>query len=146
MELDRDSIRRIMIAVNEISGACALMSKKIGIKENTLVLLYALDDGRPHSQKEICEQWFLPKTTLNTIVRECQEAGYLTLEEISGSREKTLRLTQSGRSLTARVLSRVYAMERQAAAPCGLTEEAVDALLAFGQNLKKEAKNVTYGT
>lgn len=146
MALARKDIRRIMIAVNEIEGACALISKKIGIKENTLTLLYALDDGLPHSQKEICEEWFLPKTTLNTIVKECVEAGYLTLNETSGSREKALCLTEPGKAYAARILPQVYALEEKAVIGCGLSLDTVESLSRFAQNLKKEAKKDTYGT
>lgn len=137
--LTRSEIRRIMVAVNEIDGACALLSKKIGIKENTLTLFYVLGDGLPHSQKEICEEWLLPKTTLNTIVRECVEAGYLTLSAADGSREKTLCLTPSGNAYAARILGEIYRLEDRAAARCGLTPAAAAALFTFAQNMKKEA-------
>lgn len=80
MEQYREKIRRIMISVNVIDGIYDSIAKKTGVKENLLTLLYALDDGAAHSQKEICEEWFIPKTTLNTIVRECVEKGYVTLD------------------------------------------------------------------
>ena len=83
-----------------------MISRKIGVKENTMILLYALDDGRPHTQKEICEEWLIPKTTLNTIVRECVKSGYLVLQP--GSREKEIRLTEQGKAYAASVLNRVY--------------------------------------
>ncbi|MCQ4991523.1 MarR family transcriptional regulator, partial [[Clostridium] symbiosum] len=73
----REEIRRIMVSVNVIDGIYAMGAKKIGIKDNSLSLLYVLDDGKPHSQKEICEYWLIPKTTLNTIVKECVNAGYI---------------------------------------------------------------------
>ena len=41
----REQIRRIMIGVNIIEGSFDEISKNMGIKENTLVLMYALDDG-----------------------------------------------------------------------------------------------------
>ena len=70
MDQNREAMRRIAIAINSMDGAYEMISRKIGVKENTMILLYALDDGRPHTQKEICEEWLIPKTTLNTIVRE----------------------------------------------------------------------------
>lgn len=70
MDQNREAMRRIAIAINSMDAAYEMISRKIGVKENTMILLYALDDGRPHTQKEICEEWLIPKTTLNTIVRE----------------------------------------------------------------------------
>ena len=43
-------IRRLMLATNRIDGAYYLLSRKLGVKENILALLYALDDEKPHSQ------------------------------------------------------------------------------------------------
>lgn len=72
-------IRRLMLATNRIDGAYYLLSRKLGVKENILALLYALDDEETHSQKRICEDWLFPKTTINTIIRELVQAGYVTL-------------------------------------------------------------------
>ena len=86
MQDNRDEIRDVMISINVITGIYSLMAKKIGIKENTLTLLYALDDGKTHSQIEISREWLIPKTTLNTIVKECVATGLVELvpEEHSG--------------------------------------------------------------
>lgn len=79
-------IRRLMLATNRIDGAYYLLSRKLGVKENILALLYALDDEKPHSQKRICEDWLFPKTTINTIVQELVQAGYVTLRREGSSR------------------------------------------------------------
>ncbi len=113
MDQNREAMRRIAIAINSMDGAYELISRKIGVKENTMILLYALDDGRPHTQKEICEEWLIPKTTLNTIVKECVKSGYLVLQ--TGRREKEIRLTEQGKAYAASVLSQVYELERRAA-------------------------------
>ncbi|HJD22992.1 MAG TPA: MarR family transcriptional regulator, partial [Firmicutes bacterium] len=90
------AIYRLMVAINKIDGSYYLCARKLGVKENTLALLYALGDGLPHSQKQISEDWLIPKTTINTIVKELADAGYLSLLATEDSREKTIRLTESG--------------------------------------------------
>lgn len=111
-----EAIRRLMLATNRIDGAYYLFSRRMGIKENTLALLYALDDGRPHTQKQICDDWLIPKTTINTNIRELTEAGYVTLCPEAGTREKTIRLTEAGKDLASRILKVVYAVEQSALA------------------------------
>lgn len=69
----------------------------MGLKENTLSLLYALDDGAPHTQKQICEEWLIPKTTINTVVKECVANGYVTLAPGEHSHEKLICLTERGK-------------------------------------------------
>ena len=64
MDAHRQEIRELMIASNMLDGIYARMARKLGIKDNTLALLYALDDGAPHSQIEICRQWMIPNTAI----------------------------------------------------------------------------------
>ena len=86
----RGAIRDTMICVNVIEGIYSRMAKALGVKENTLVFFYALDDGRAHSQKQICDEWFIPRSTLNTIVKECVAKGQVVLLPGDGAREKSI--------------------------------------------------------
>lgn len=69
MTNEREAIRRIMISINKIDELYERVQRKAGVKGNTVWVLYALDDGKPHSQKQIYEEWIIPKITLNTIVK-----------------------------------------------------------------------------
>ena len=93
MDKNVEMIRRIMLAVTRVDGAYYYFSKKLGMKENVLTLLYALDDGEQHSQKQICQDWLIPKTTLNTSVKELVKYGYVTLKPAEVTSEKTIALT-----------------------------------------------------
>ena len=79
-----ESARRLAKAACALDRAYDHLSKKLGIKGNLLWLLYILDDGALHSQKQICEEWLFPKTTINTLIKECQRGGYITLHTIPG--------------------------------------------------------------
>ena len=107
-------IRRLTQAFNRIDGAYYYCARRLGVEENTLALLYALDDGRPHSQKQICEEWLISRTTLNTIVKECIEKGYLTLQANAHSKEKQILLTESGRQYASKLLGFLYRAEEAA--------------------------------
>lgn len=144
MEYYREEIRRIMISVNMIDGIYTMGAHKIGIKYNTLALLYALDDGEPHSQKEICEHWLIPKTTINTIVKECISAGYVVLEPVSRTKEKAIRLTDKGKEFAKSILNQFYEVERRAMEKtlAGFSREFVQAVEQFAFFMKKEAENL----
>ena len=143
----REEIRRIMVSVNVIDGIYAMGAKKIGIKDNSLSLLYALHDGKPHSQKEICEHWLIPKTTLNTIVKECVNAGYIVLDGIKHTKEKEIRLTDKGQEYAKTILNQVYELERRAMEKTlsSYSPEFVQALEQFTAYLKEEAEHFSYG-
>ena len=105
----QDYMRRIMIAFYRLDSLYDESAKDKSVKPNTLYLLYALEDGKPHSQKSLCEEWKFSRTTLNTITKECERDGYITLKHVAGTkRELTLCLTDAGKAFTARILGDVY--------------------------------------
>lgn len=115
MTADREDIRRIMISINKIDELYERVQRKAGAKGNTVWVLYALDDGKPHSQKQIYEEWLIPKTTLNTIVKELEGDGYVRLEIIPGQRrEMNIYLTESGKRYARQVLDSFYSAEEEA--------------------------------
>ena len=91
-----------------------MAARKLGVKDNSLLLYYVLSDEKAHSQKEISEEWMVPRTTLNTVVKEAVEKGYIRLETPGSTREKTLILTEKGKLYAASLLNRVFAAEEQA--------------------------------
>ena len=109
--------RRIVAATSAADGAYYRWAVRSGVTHHTLDLLYALDDGQPHSQKQICEEWAIPKTTVNTVVRSCREAGYITLEPMPDQpRQRQLCLTPAGTAYAREALAELYVLENQAMA------------------------------
>ena len=130
-------------ALYKIDGFYAEYAKTSGVKENLLWVLYALNDGNKHSQKEICESWDLPRTTVNTIVKELEEEGYVVLSQIKGEkRELELALTEKGKAYAESLLSELYEIESKA---FDLLKELdlankMSLLLSELQNKKKEVE------
>jgi len=115
MKANRESIRRIIHSVCEIDDVYGEIAKGAGVKENLLWTLYALDDGVYRTQKEISENWKLPKTTVNTIVKECVQYGIVELKTSSADkRECDIIMTERGKAYTDDVLRFVYAVENRA--------------------------------
>ena len=110
-----ESARRLAKAACALDGAYDRLAKRLGITGTLLWLLYILDDGAPHSQKQICEEWLFPKTTVNTLTKECQGAGYITLHTIPGKkRELHIQLTDAGRDYVHQKLRAFYQAEEAA--------------------------------
>lgn len=101
--------------IYKIDGFYAEYAKECGVKENLLWLLYALNDGKKHSQKEICDSWDLPRSTINTIAKELENSGYISFHQIKGeSRELNIELTDSGRKYTNKLLNGLFEVEKRA--------------------------------
>lgn len=111
----KEQIRRIMVVSSCIQGIYMKWAKENDMKHNTLLLLYALNDGKVHTQKSICEEWLIPKTTLNTIIKDCEKDGYITLRHISGKkREMEICLTEKGAEYEQKSTETVNAAEMRA--------------------------------
>lgn len=109
--------RRLNLIITGIDELYYAYARRSGLPDNTLCLLYALDDGQPHWQKQICQEWGMPRTTLNSTIKVCQAAGYLTLEAMPGHRrERLICLTESGRAYARQMLAPLYEAEEQAMA------------------------------
>ena len=109
--------RRLIAATSAADGAYYRWAVQSGVTPHTLDLLYALDDGLPHSQKQICEEWAIPKTTINTVVKACNTAGNITLAPMPDQpRQRQLCLTPAGLAYARQTLEELYIMENQAMA------------------------------
>ena len=98
--------------IYRVDGFYAEYAKEARVKENLLWILYALNDGGEHSQKEICDSWDLPRTTVNTIIKELEDDRYIHLVQIKGEkRELSVKLSDSGKVYADELLKDLYAIE-----------------------------------
>lgn len=100
--------------IYSIDGFYAEYAKEKSVKPNLLWILYALNDGQEHSQKEICDTWDLPRTTINTIIKELEADGYAFLSQIIGEkRELSVKLTDEGKKYASSMLQELYEIEEK---------------------------------
>ena len=137
-------IMRLDTAINKLDGAYYLWARGHLLKENTLSVLYALDDGKPHTQAQISRDWLIPRSTVNTVVKELVALGYARLTKLN-DKEKWVELTAEGESYAKAALKELYdaeiaAIDKTIAA---FSPAFVDALekytdtLCSGLNIKK---------
>ena len=111
-----EQVRRFMIAFNRIDALYVDSVRTFGVKGNLFFLFYAIADGKAYSQKQICEDWKIPRTTLNTIVRECAKNGLVELVP-RGNKEKDILLTPKGRKVADEVFGPIFAAESRVIEP-----------------------------
>jgi len=111
-------------------------AKKSNVSSALLWVLYALNDGKPHTQIEISNDWELPKTTVNTVIKDIQKEGYVELVPIKGKRrEMSIVLTESGKKFADNVLSDLY--KKEAEAYKLLTSEEQEIIIVLEKLAKK---------
>jgi len=144
----RATAKRLILALYNIDEVYYVSEKKKRLSDAELCIMYALDDGQPHSQKEICDEWLVPKTTVNTITKKWEAQGYLTLTPIPGKRrEMHIMLTDAGRDYAKSFMGFLYRAEDIAMKKTieKYSDEFIEAIEFFGASLKEafdeEVKN-----
>lgn len=115
-------------------------AKQSNVSSALLWVLYALNDGNSHTQIEISNDWELPKTTVNTVIKEIQKNGYVNLIPIKGKRrEMSIVLTENGKKYAGMVLADLYKKEAEVYKALSSDEYAIVAVL---EKIAKKLKGV----
>lgn len=137
MKITKEDIKRLRKTFYGIHSQIISLSKCLGYKSNLLWFLYALDSDELKSQKQICEEWHMTKTTLNTLVKECEKLGYINFKPINGEkREKYIILTDLGKNYMTNALEKLYSIEENALLKMENHKKFIDDLENFYDNLK----------
>ncbi len=141
----RNLSRRLTEAIMKIGGIEGAIDEQISSNDTELVLLYALDDGGSHSQREISEHWELPRSTVNTVIKRWEKEGIVILERISGKRrEMAVRLTEKGEKKAKADLAPTYSAEDQALKKTidRYSPQFIEALEYYAEMLKEESDRI----
>ena len=136
----RSEIRRLVNATNVIDHTYLVKDRSMAVKPNIVVLMYALANDETLSQSKLHNNWLLPLSTINTIVTECRNAGYITLEPIPGKRRECyLRFTERGKEFAELILAEIHAAETEAmrATIERFSSEFIDALEYYAEKFQQ---------
>lgn len=136
----RKLTRKLTTALTKIDVIYLAGESGKNITDAELSLMYALDDGDSHSQRDISSEWLIPKTTLNTIVKRWERQGLISQVAITGKRrEMSIFLTDSGEEYVKSHLERIYKAEEQAMKKTldQFDVKFIDAVEAYGKYLKE---------
>ncbi|HJJ04406.1 MAG TPA: MarR family transcriptional regulator [Clostridiaceae bacterium] len=112
MSKEKDLMKRLISDTAKMDGLYYLWGKNTGVSENMLTLMYALNDDKMHTQKQICEQFSIPKTTINTIVKELIEKGLIVFTNGENLKEKNLALTEKGKIYAEEIIGELEEIEK----------------------------------
>lgn len=142
MEL-RAKMEQLNTCICKMTELYRTWAKRHGMSYNTMMTLYALGQLRKCTQKQIADEWLIPKQTVNTVIKELERLGYISFEPLPGSKQKVVCLTESGRAYADSCLHELYEMEARALRSLGqpLTDIFVQCNLAFVERLDEEVRS-----
>lgn len=103
-------------AIIKCRGVYSQWAKRSSVSYNRMLVFYTIRDYGYCTQKQMCEQYLLPRQTMNNIVSALCREGLLTedLAQRQG-REKAYVLTEAGAEYSAKHLASLNAVEERAA-------------------------------
>lgn len=112
----QNQLETINQQIKEIASIYRSTASSFGISDNEFWVWYALLTYNGEcSQQDICDMWFLPKQTVNSIVSNLAKKGYLSLEVTEGMKNrKVIHLSETGKQYGERIINHIYHAEQYA--------------------------------
>ncbi|MBE3022849.1 MarR family winged helix-turn-helix transcriptional regulator [Campylobacter sp. 7477a] len=132
----------------QIEDSIETCIKNVGFSYNEFALFYTLyfsDDGKC-TQKQVSDEWFLPKQTVFNICKEYREKGWIELTQSSkDKRERIVCLTSLGKTQVEPAMVKFIKINESAFSKFGEKKSArLFALLdEFSDIYKKQVDNMS---
>lgn len=90
----KNELRELFNIFNETNKAYNELANKVGLSYNQMVILYYLQSHYNVTQKNIVNDMLIPKQTINTILNNWINAGYISFENKLTKKNKIILLTE----------------------------------------------------
>ncbi|MEI3428756.1 MAG: helix-turn-helix domain-containing protein [Christensenellales bacterium] len=102
------SIRQYCSCLQEWNASYEDYARSVGLSFTSLSILSTIYAHENCTQKMLCEICFLPKQTVNGVIRQFCKDGWISLIEMAKDRRnKAIRFTEQGRQTAGDILRRV---------------------------------------
>lgn len=114
-KITETQIKKFAIALHEMNMIYEDYAKSVNLPYTSLQILNLLTQTENCTQKILCEDTFLPKQTVNTIITNFYKKGMIELKEIPNNRRsKTIHLTKLGEEFVNSIIPQIREAERTA--------------------------------
>lgn len=121
--MEQDSIRLINELNKEIiklRGTYSLWSGLHHISYNEMLVLYTIREYGFCTQKQVCDNYLLPRQTINNVITRMRKDDILRPEpKLNIGREKAFVLTEHGQEYSGKFMDSISEMEVQAVSLTG---------------------------
>jgi len=143
----RETMARLNAALNKIDLAYETIAKKHGLTFNALMIIYLMDKSENITQKQICDEVHLPKSTVHSILLDFIKRDYTSLIDGNNKKEKFITTTAAGKRYFRKILEETEVIEKNVLDALG--EEActflTDTAEIVGDLLTKEIAKINDG-
>lgn len=137
------SIKAITSAVDRTDYLYEKWAKKLGVNNYVSRIMYMLYLSEVNRQKEMVENYSMPKQTVNTVITELQKKGYIILiPDENDKRSKIIKLTQEGINYANKIVTPLLDCEIRVLKKMGTqrVEMLIDTMNQYADLLETEMK------
>lgn len=145
MKNNREKINQLYDSVHSIDYIYESYAKSQGIPYNEMLFFYVLLEENQDciTQKQICDKLDIPKTTVNSLVKNLIKKEFVILEQSKNNKkEKFVTLTKQGKEYAEQLILPLFKCEEEAISH--LTTKDIEEFQriqsVFGLHLKKNLK------
>lgn len=129
MEYWNKYIQEINSAVERTDYLYEKWAKQHGINSYVMQVMYMIYASEINKQKDIVENYGMPKQTVNTVITDLQRKGYIRLTpDENDKRSKIIILTDEGRRYAENIVNPLLNCEKEVLAKMG--KERVEMLIS----------------
>lgn len=148
MEYWNKYIQEINSVVERTDYLYEKWAKQHGINSYVMQVMYMIYASEINKQKDIVENYGMPKQTVNTVITDLQRKGYIRLTpDENDKRSKIIILTDEGRRYAENIVNPLLNCEKEVLAEMG--KERVEMLIStmnqyaelIEQKISKSSKN-----
>ncbi len=88
-------------------------AESYGLTYNSIVLYYALEYYGECTQKQIAEEWAIPKQTVNYIVKKSIKDGLVEFIDKEVKKNKRIRFTKKGKEKFSKIINELMCIEEE---------------------------------
>lgn len=133
-------LRDINTAIIKIRSVYAKWAKFNNVNYHEMLILYTLRDYESCTQKQICEQYLMPKQTINNVIKTLEKLEYIKLETGENNRrEKNIVLTEKGKIYSENFMKELNELEEGTVKYFGENKlrKMADIAIKYGEILEK---------
>ena len=119
------------------------LAKRQGLSLYYMMVFDAVAQSQPCTQKQISEEWLLPKQTVNAVVKDMQFQGIVTISPGKNKKEKLVSFTDIGIHTYQKMMESTNQIEKRVVEQMGENEclAALHAIEKYAEFFEKELHN-----
>ncbi len=99
----RETMKKINSLYDVVDKVYLKIASENGLSYNALMMLYMVEEDEKLTQRKVCDELHLPKSSVHSIIYELIKQGFLELTEGGNRKEKYITATQEGQDFIQKI-------------------------------------------